>query len=300
MAAHPIVGVALAAGGVMCFSLRPVLIKLAYAYVTDPVTLLALRMLFSLPFFVVAALWLGRTKQQAPVSARDSLAILGLGFAGYYLASYLDFLGLQYISAGLGRLILFLYPTLVVLLSILVLRKPVQRRELTALGISYAGIALVMSPALGASNPNLPLGAAFIFASAVVYAIYLVGGTAVLRRVGSLRFSAYATVVASICCIAQFLLLRPLAALDLPWMVYGLSAVIGVVCTVLPIFMTSEALRRIGANRVAMIGALGPVTTIVLGYVGLDERMTLLQLGGVVLVLGGVLLVSALPRTSHS
>jgi len=237
-------------------------------------------------------LWLGRTQRQEPITRGDGAAILALGFLGYYLASFLDFLGLQYISAGLGRLVLFLYPTVVVLLSIVVLRKPARPREILALTVSYAGLALVLSPAFGGANANLPLGAALVFASGIIYAVYLVAGTEVLRRVGSMRFSAYATIVASLCCIAQFLALRPISALDLPWIVYGISAVIGIVCTVLPIFMTSEALRRIGANRVAMIGALGPVTTIAFSYVGLDEMMTAAQLGGVVLVLGGVLLVS--------
>jgi drug/metabolite transporter (DMT)-like permease len=292
-----LVGVALAVAGVICFSLRPVLVKVAYAYVTDPVTLLALRMVFSLPFFLAASLWLEGRGQQAPVSRGDGLAIVALGFLGYYLASFLDFLGLQYISAGLGRLVLFLYPTVVVLLSVAILRKPARGREIIALAASYAGLALVLSPALDAAGANLPLGASLAFASGVVYAIYLVGGTEVVRRVGSMRFSAYATTVASAFCIAQFLVLRPLSALDLPLPVYAISATIGVICTVLPVFMTSEALRRIGANQVAMIGGLGPVTTIVFGYVGLDEAMTPVQLWGAALVLGGVLLVSARPQT---
>jgi drug/metabolite transporter (DMT)-like permease len=259
--------------------------------VADPVTLLALRMLFSLPFFAAAAIWL-RRQRPAPIAWRDRLAILGLGFLGYYLASFLDFLGLQYISAGLGRLVVFLYPTVVVLLSIALLGKRAQRREILALVVSYAGLALVLSGALGGPNPNLLLGAALAFASGAAYAIYLVGGSQVLLRVGALRFSAYATMVAGACAITQFLAIRPLSALVLPPAVWGIAAIIGIVCTVLPIVMTSEALRRIGANQVALIGALGPVTAIFLGWIGLDEEMTGLQLGGVALVLAGVLLVT--------
>jgi drug/metabolite transporter (DMT)-like permease len=287
--------VGLAAAGVVCFSLRPILVKLVYAQVTDPVTLLALRMLFSLPFFMAAALWAGRTRHQPAISMRDRLAIVALGVVGYYLASYLDFLGLQYISAGLGRLVLFLYPTIVVVMSIAILRKPARRREIGALVLSYGGIALVLSPSLSNVDRNLSLGAALVFASGVLYAVYLVAGTEVIRRVGSLRFSAYATMVAAVCCIAQFVVLRPMAALDLPLTVYGIAVVIGVVCTALPVLMTAEALRRIGANKVAIIGALGPVSTIFFGYVGLDERMTAIQLCGAALVVGGVLLIS-IPR----
>ena len=293
--AGTLVGVCLAAGGVLCFSLRPILIKLAYAQVTDPVTLLALRMLFSLPFFLGAALWTGRSRCQAPISTRDGLTMIALGVLGYYLASYLDFLGLQYISAGLGRLVLFLYPTVVVLLSIVVLRKPVHRHELGALVLSYAGIALVLSPAFGSTEKSLPLGTALVFASGAIYAVYLVAGTEVVHRVGSVRFSAYATTVAALCCIVQFFVLRPISALKLSAQIYAIAAVIGVVCTALPIFMTSEALRRIGANRVAIIGALGPVSTIVFAYLGLDEYLTMAQLAGTALVVVGVLLVTV-PR----
>ncbi len=292
-------GVALALAGVVSFSFRPILIKLAYAYVTDPVTLIALRMVFSLPFFVAAALWLQRdgAGAHAPLTRRDVWTVVFLGFLGYYLASFLDFLGLQYISAGVGRLMLFLYPTITVLLSALFLGKRVSARELVALVVSYAGLALVLSRAFGGESHNLLLGALLVFGSAVCYAVYLVTSSQVVRRIGSMRFTAYATSVASVLCILQFLLLRPLSALDLPLQVYALAAAMGVLCTVLPVFMTSEALKRIGANQVAIIGAAGPMTTIFLGWVGLEEHMTPVQIAGAVLVLGGVMLVTIRPRT---
>lgn len=288
------VGVALGIAGVIAFSVRPLLIKLAYAYTADPVTLLALRMIFSLPFFMAAALWAGRSGAAAPIRRSDMGLIALLGFIGYYLASFLDFLGLQYVSAGLGRLILFLYPTIVLVLSALFLKKQVRPREAAALAISYAGIALVLSGAIG-HNPNLPLGAALVFAGGVMYAVYLVAGTQLIHRVGSLRFSAYALMVASFCAIVQFLVLRPLAALALPVEVYVLAVIMALGSTVLPVFMTSEALRRIGANHFAMLGALGPVSTIFLGWVGLDETLTPLQALGGALVLAGVILVSVKP-----
>jgi drug/metabolite transporter (DMT)-like permease len=293
-ASYRAVGIALAVAGVIAFSFRPILIKLAYGYVRDPVTLIALRMVFSAPFFLLAALW--RRGHQAPISRRDWWAIAVLGALGYYFASFVDFLGLQYISAGLGRLLLFLYPTLVVILSWLVLGKRAGARELVALAVTYAGTALVLSQAVGGQNENLPLGAALVFAGAVGYAVYLVFGTQVIQRVGSMRFTAYALLVASALCIAQFLALRPLDALVLPWPVYAYAIAMAVFATVLPTFMTAEALKRIGANQVAILGALGPVSTIFFGFVGLDERMTWLQMAGTVLVLGGVVLVSVKPR----
>ncbi len=301
-------GFALALLGVVSFSVRPILIKLAYAYVRDPITLLALRMVFSLPFFLGTALWLQwRARRNdpalqigssnAPLTRRDWGAVLFLGFLGYYLASFLDFLGLQYISAGLGRLVLFLYPTITLLLSALFLHKYVSRRDIVALVISYAGLALVLSQGFAGENRDLPLGALLIFASALCYAGYLVSGSQIVARIGSMRFSAYASTVACVLCILQFLLLRPASALDLPLAVYALAVAMALVCTVLPIFVTSEALKRIGANHVAIIGAAGPVATIFLGWIGLEESMTLVQLAGAALVLAGVLLVSVTPAS---
>ena len=289
-------GVALALIGVVSFAVRPILIKLAYAYVTDPITLIALRMVFSLPFFIVAAFWVRRDTARAPLTRGDWWAVLVLGFLGYYLASFLDFLGLQYISAGLGRLVLFLYPTITVLLSAIFLGKYVSRRDVVALVISYAGLSLVLAQGFGGENRNLLLGALLVFGSALSYAIYLVKSSQVVTRIGSIRFTAYATSVASLLCIVQFLLLRPLSALALPPQVYGLAIAMAVGCTVLPVFVTSEALRRIGANQVAIIGAAGPVTTIFFGWLGLEESMNLLQLAGAALVLAGVLLVTIKPN----
>jgi drug/metabolite transporter (DMT)-like permease len=288
------VGIALAVAGVIAFSFRPILIKLAYGYVRDPVTLIALRMVFSLPFFAAAAFW--QRGNRTPISRRDAWAIVFLGGLGYYFASFIDFVGLQYISAGLGRLLLFLYPTIVVVLSWLVLGKRAGGRELAALAITYAGTAAVLWQATGGQHEDLPLGASLVFAGAVAYAIYLVFGSQVIQRVGSMRFTAYALLVACVLCIAQFLLLRPLAALALPWPVYAYAIVMAIFSTVLPTFMTAEALKRIGANQVAILGALGPVSTIFFGFVGLDERMTWLQLAGTALVLVGVVLVSLKPK----
>lgn len=291
-ASYRAAGVAMAIAGVVCFSLRPIFIKLAYGIVVDPITLLALRMVFSLPFFLAAAAWVGRDRRRAPLVGSDAWAIVLLGFVGYYFSSFADFLGLQHVSSGLGRLILFVYPTLVVILSLVFLHKRPSAREVVALGVTYSGIALVMSNAVGGANANLALGVALCFASAAGYAVYLVASSRVVPRVGSIRFTAYAMSVASAFCILQFLLLRPLSALDLPREVYGLAVAMALVSTVLPVFITSEALRRIGANQVALYGALGPVTTIFFGWTGLDEIMTPVQLAGAALVLGGVLLVT--------
>jgi drug/metabolite transporter (DMT)-like permease len=292
---YRLIGIGLAVVGVIGFALRPIFIRIAYVYAQDPVTLLALRMTFSLPFFVVIAAWSGRSGRRTRLTLRDHATIAFLGFLGYYAASFFDFLGLQYVSAGLGRLLLFLYPTIVVLLSAAFLGKRIQQREVIALALCYAGVALVLSNAIEQHNANLPLGAAFVFGGAVIYAVYLVAGSQVIQRVGSVRFTAYAMMAASAFCIVQFLLLRPLSALDLPMPVYLLMLAVAVVSTVIPSFLVSEALRRIGANHVSLIGGLGPLVAILLGYAGVDEAMTALQFCGAVLILAGVMIVSVRP-----
>ena len=253
-------------------------------------------MAFALPFFLAAAVWSARGGRASMLEIRDLLAVVGLGALGYYLASTLDFIGLQYVTAGVGRLLLFIYPTIVVLLSAAFFKKPVRRRDVAALIITYAGVALVLSAAVGGENLDLAAGAALVFGSAVAYAIYLVIGAEIALRMGAISFAALAVSAACLCSILQFLLLRPLSALVLPHQVYALMVIIAAVCTVIPIFMTAEALRRIGANQVAMIGAVGPVSAIVLGVIILDESMSLVQLAGAGLVILGVLLATTEKR----
>lgn len=296
---YNIVGVSLAAIGAVAFSIRAIFVKLAYEDMSDPVTLLALRMIFSLPFFLIAvALYRGPSggEKLPPITARDAMALAALGFVGYYLSSFLDMIGLQYVAAGVGRLILFVYPTIVVVISSVVLRKPITRRELIALAITYAGVALVLSGQFDKTSENFWLGALLVMLSAVSFSVYLVGSGEVVLRLGSIRFTAYATAAASVYCIVQFMALRPLSALVLPTRVYLLAFCMALFSTVMPVFMMAEALRRIGASRVAMISALGPVATVVSGYLGLDERMSAIQSVGGLLVVIGVLIVAAQAR----
>jgi len=294
-----LVGVLLAAVAAVAFSLRAVFVKLAYEDMSDPVTLLALRMIFSLPFFVAAAALHHRSRSHQElqsITSRDAWLLLALGFVGYYLSSFLDMYGLQFVAAGVGRLLLFIYPTIVVILSAVVLGKPMSRRDLMALAITYAGVALVLSNQFDKTSENFWLGATLVVLSAVSFSVYLVGSGEVVVRVGTIRFTAYATATASLFCILQFFALRPLSALVLPVRVYLLAIAMALISTVMPIFMMAEALRRIGASRVAMISVLGPVATVVAGYLGLDEKMTLLQTAGGCLVVLGVLVVAARSR----
>ncbi|HUQ75568.1 MAG TPA: DMT family transporter [Burkholderiales bacterium] len=286
-------GIAFAIAGTLAFSVRPILIKLSYAAATvSPVTLLFLRMTLSLPFFFAVAWWL--RGQEPRLRGRDWAALAGLGLLGYYAASFLDFIGLQYVGAGVGRLILFLYPTLVLLLSFVFLHKHPTRRQLIALVITYSGIALVVSTQVhgGAEGKLFALGAALVFASALFYAVYLVAGGELIRRVGSMRFTAYSMVIATLPAIVQFFLLEPVSALDLPQAVWIYAIVLATFSTVLPLFLQAEALKRIGATEFGLIGALGPVSVAITSAIGLDEPFTWMQAVGGIFVIVGVLLVS--------
>jgi drug/metabolite transporter (DMT)-like permease len=288
-------GIAFALGGTIAFAFRPVLVKLAYeetaAAPVSATTLLFLRMTLALPFFLAMAWWM---RGAAPIRRRDWLGIAGLGFLGYYAASLLDFLGLQYVSAGVGRLIMFLYPTIVVILSAVFLSKRPGRRELLALGITYAGIALVLSHQISASPEGrlFFLGAMLVFSSAACYAVYLVAGGELVRRVGAARFTAYTMIVSTLPAVAQFGALESPAALALPGAVWGYAILLATACTVLPVYLVAEALKRIGANHFALIGALGPVTTVAADFAVLKGVLTASQLAGGALVIFGVLLVS--------
>lgn len=275
----------------LAFSFRPILIKLSYAaYPVSPVTLLFLRMALSLPFFLAIGWWL--RNQEPRLTARDWRGIVGLGFLGYYAASFLDFVGLQWVGAGVGRLILYLFPTLVVLLSFLFLHKRPTRREIVALVMSYAGIALVVSSQVHPESRLFALGALLVFASALCYAIYLVIGSQIVKRVGSMRFTAYSTVVATVPAVIQFFAMESAQSLALPGAVWGYAIILATLSTVLPLFLQAEALNRIGASHFALIGALGPVSVAMTSALGLDEPFTWVQAVGGALVIFGVLLVS--------
>jgi len=283
-------GLGIAIGGAVLFSTKAVVAKLLYCYQIDAVTLIAFRMLFALPVFAAVAIWKMRT--EAPLSRADRWRVLGLGLVGYYLSSFLDFLGLQFISVGLERLILFLTPTFVLLISSTLLKQHISRRQWLALLLSYCGIVFVFLHDLNSGNHNVALGATLVTGSAAAYAVYLLLSGEMVRRLGSLRLVSYAMCVSTVACVGQFLLLRPVAGLIQPLPVYGLSLVNGILCTVMPVFMTMAAVERIGAGTASQAGMIGPVSTLFLGALLLGEPVTSWQLGGTALVLARIYLLS--------
>ena len=279
-------GLLLAAAGAIAFSGKAIIVKLAYRYGVDAVTLIMYRMLFALPLFAALAWWAGRGKP--PLTRRDALVISGLGFSGYYLASYLDFLGLQYISASLERLILYLNPTLVLLFGVLFFGQKVRAQQLLALAVSYAGVLLVFGHELTITGPHTALGAALVFGSAVSYAVYLVYSGQEVQRLGALRLTGWATLVACVLCLLQFLLLRPLSAAVVAPEVLGLSVLNATLCTFAPVVMVMLAIERVGATMTAQVGMIGPLSTVLLGVWLLDESLNAWIVAGTVLVLLGV------------
>ncbi len=274
------------------FSAKAILVKLAYLDHVDAITLLALRMAFSVPFFIGVAIW-AWLRHAEQLGKHDMLLVLALGLLGYYLSSYLDFLGLQYITAGLERLILFLYPTMTVILTALIYKRKIGGKVLVAMTLSYAGIALVFLHDAGVrEGGSVVLGTLLVFLSTLSYSSYLVGAGHAIRRIGTARFTAYAMVVASAASLLQFGVMRPLSALDLPLRVYELSIGMALFSTVLPVFLLSYAIRRIGSGSASLIGSIGPVSTIGMAYVFLGEQISLLKIIGSALVLAGVLIVS--------
>jgi drug/metabolite transporter (DMT)-like permease len=288
-------GLAMALAGSITFSGKAIIVKLAYRYQVDAVTLIMLRMLFALPFFAAMAWWASRGK---PVlTGRDWAGIAGLGVSGYYLASFLDFAGLQYITASLERLILYLTPTLVMLLGWFLHRKGFKRMQAIGMAISYAGVLLVFGHEVQLEGVNVALGTLLVFGSTVSYAIYLVYSGQLVQRIGSLRLVGFATSVACLCCIVQFFVLRPAGtAFDVAPEVIWLSVLNASLCTAVPVLLVMMAIERIGPAASAQAGMVGPISTIMMGVLILGEPFTAWIAVGSVLVIAGIFVFSRAAR----
>jgi len=294
--AHFTSGLLLAAAGSIAFSGKAIIVKLAYRHGVDAVTLVMYRMLFALPMFLLMGWWAGRG--QPRIAARDWLGIAGLGLSGYYLASFLDFWGLEYITASLERLILYLNPTLVLVLGWLLYRRRINHRQGVGMAISYAGVLLVFGHELSLDGTNAVLGSLLVLASAISYALYLSYSGQMVQRLGSLRLAGWATSVACLLCIGQFALLRPIAsAAQVAPEVIWLSVLNATICTAVPVVLVMMAIERIGAGLTAQTGMIGPMSTLLMGVFILGEPFNLWIVAGTVLVLSGVFWVTRPPKT---
>jgi len=287
-------GLTLATLGAIAFSGKAIIVKLAYRHGVDAVTLIMYRMLFALPIFAVMAWWASRGKPA--LTRHDILGVLGLGFTGYYLASFLDFAGLAYISASLERLILYLNPTLVLLLGLVLYKRHISRRQALGMAISYAGVLFVFGHEIRLEGADAALGALLVFASAVSYAIYLSFSGELVKRLGSLRLVGLATTVACVLCIGQFVVLRPLSAAVVAPEVIWLSVLNATLCTAVPVLMVMMAIERIGAGLTAQTGMVGPMSTILMGVLILGEPMTVWVGAGTLLVVAGIFVFTSTGR----
>lgn len=287
-------GLLLATFGAIAFSGKAIIVKVAYRYGVDAVTLIMYRMLFALPLFAVMAWWASRGK--APLTRKDWLGVLWLGLTGYYLASFLDFAGLAYVTASLERLILYLNPTLVLLLGLVLYQRRITRRQIAGMAVSYCGVVLVFGQEITLQGADAALGALLVFLSAISYAVYLVYSGEMVGRLGAMRLVGLATTVACLLCIIQFVALRPMSAAAVAPEVIWLSLLNATLCTAMPVLMVMMAIERIGASVAAQTGMVGPMSTILMGVVILGEPFTAWVAAGTVLVIAGIFVFTRAAR----
>jgi drug/metabolite transporter (DMT)-like permease len=284
-------GLLMAGLGSILFSGKAILIKLAFGYGANAETLIALRMLMALPLFWGIYWWQAHRQVMSPLTLKDQIKIFSLGFMGYFLSSYLDFLGLQYISVGLERIVLYLTPTIVLLISYFVLNKAISRLQWYALAVGYLGVIVVFIQDASSTGSMALLGMLLVFASACSYAIYMIGSGEMVRRVGSVRLVVYASSASAFMSVIQILIYDPAAVFVQAPQIYWLSLLNASLCTVIPMLLIMIAINRIGSPLVAQAGILGPVSTLFMGWIVLSEPITWLQIGGMGLVMGAMWLL---------
>ncbi|MEM7107654.1 MAG: DMT family transporter [Bacteroidota bacterium] len=278
---------------IVFFSAKAVFVKMAYLYEIEAIPLLLLRMAFAFPVYLVIA-WVKKPNHPEDIVLEDYLWVVGLGFIGYYLASLTDFLGLEFIKASLERIILFVYPTLVILITWIFFGEKPGKWQIVAILVSYVGILITFSDELELSGNKdaIWIGGLLVFLSALCYACYLVGSGWLIPKFGSVAFTSYAMIVSTICVFVHFGLTQPLDLLDYPIEVYGLAFGMAMVSTVIPSYLVSVSIKHLGASTFSILGSLGPISTIVLAAIFLDERLTRLQLFGALIVIAAVVIVS--------
>lgn len=284
-------GVLLAVFGVVLFSAKAIMVKLAYQYQIDSVSLLLLRMLFALPVYTAIAFWV-KPKEAEKIKKRDYLWLAFFGFVGYYLASYFDFLGLNFIKAGLERIVLFVYPTLVLIIGRIFLKTKITRTQIIAIALTYFGVVLAFAGEFDATGDHLVLGVSLIFLSALTYAMYLVGSGWLIPKFGVVCFTTYAMIVSTICVIIHFFITKDVDLLGFPKEVYWLGLGMAFLSTVIPSFLVSKSIKIIGSSNFSIVASIGPVSTILLAYIFLGERLSIFQVLGTCIIIFGVFKIS--------
>ncbi|ULC58579.1 DMT family transporter [Flaviramulus sp. BrNp1-15] len=289
---HFWLGIIIGVLGIVLFSSKAVMVKLTYNYQVDAISVLLLRMLFSFPFYIIIAYIYRNKNNDVKIKNKDYVWVVFFGFVGYYLASYFDFVGLTYIKASLERIILFLYPTIVLLLNRLFLKQPITKTQAGAIGLTYLGIVIAFSDEVAISGTDTYLGGFFILLSAITYASYLVGSGWLIPKFGVVKFTAYAMLVSCICVFIHYSIISKISLFSFAWEVYVLGFLIAVFATVIPSFLVSISIKMISSSNFAIVAGIGPISTIILAAIFLNETLTLLQLIGALIVIVGILLVS--------
>lgn len=278
--------------GAVLVSAKAILVKLAYQEPIDSLSLLALRMLFSLPLFIGLGLFFNQPTD-AQLTKTDWIKVAGVGISGFYGASYLDFLGLQYISASLERLVLYVYPSLVLLISAIFFKKKITKIQYLSLFITYLGLAIVFSGKMEATgNDNPLLGGGLVFLAALTYAIYLVGSGELLPKFGTRRFTAFSMIAAALAVLAHYSISGGYSLFGFSMRMYGLILFMAVFATFIPVLMMSEGIRLMGANNASIISAIGPISTILMAAFILGEQLYFYQWIGAIIVILGVLSIT--------
>lgn len=295
-ARNRLIGVAFAAAGAGLFSLKGVVIKLAYADGMSVNQLLTLRMAFALPVYLAVGVYAFMRTTQRP-GARTYAIAAGLGIMSYYISSYINFMGLKYVSAQLERLILYAYPTMVALLAWIFLKEKITRRHVLALVLAYAGVFVLFGAEIGHQGPDVIFGAFLVFTGAFIYAIYVTASKGVITRMGSALFTSFAMSAASLVFLAQsgvemMIAPPPPVSANGIW----LSLILATVCTVIPSFLISEAIGRIGPGPMSAIGGVGPVVAAWAAVAILHEPFGWPHVVAMVLTIVGVWLLARAPR----
>ena len=280
--------------GAVFFSTKAIFVKMAFQETkVDALTLLSLRMLFSLPFYLGAAWIAGRKTEIKPLTKKQWLWVMLMGIFGYYLSSLFDFIGLQYVSAGLERLILFLYPTFAVLINTFYFKTKLGSIQVIALLLTYAGIGTAYWGEIRSAHygPQFFYGSFMIFLCAITYSFYLVGTGRLVNKVGVTRYTAYAMLTATAGIFMHYLISQPFTGRPLNMSLAGYGIALAIVATVLPSFMMSLGMKKIGSNNVAIITSIGPVSTILQAHFFLGETIIAEQITGTILVMTGVVLI---------
>ena len=290
----PLTGFIITFIGAILFSTKAIIVKKAFADLAVPaLTLLSLRMLFSLPFYIAAAAFNSSKKTNTVFTKKDWFYVCLTGMLGYYVSSLLDFMGLQYVSAGMERLILFLYPTFVVLINAWLFKQRITQSQKIALALAYAGIGIAYFGELkiDTSNPNFMWGSLLIFICAVTYSLYLVGSGRLIPKIGASKFTAYAMLAATFGVLVHFFITSGYSEVQWSTTLAGYGLLLAIVATVIPSFLLSYGMKKIGTNNTAIMTSIGPVSTILQAHWILGEKIFTEQILGTMLVVAGIIII---------